>query len=92
MSWEKVKNFVFGGAGAVGFVLLMGFIDWRVGVKVDAALAAQDLGTDAKIVEMDKATALNTAGVKDNREDIEDNERRVEQAFAVLLGRDPDVE
>ena len=90
MNWEKIKNFVFGGAGAVGFVLLMGFIDWRVGVKVDAALAAQDLGTDAKIVEMDKATALNTAGVKDNREDIEDNERRVEQAFAVLLGREVD--
>jgi hypothetical protein len=53
-------------------------------------LPAEDLATDSKIIEMDKVAAANTAGVTANKDNIEDNERRVEQAFAVLLGRDPD--
>ncbi len=87
MTWEKVKNWVFGGSGAVAFLLLMGFIDWRVGVKVADALAAQDLGTDTKIVEMDKATAANTSGVAENKEDITGLESRVQLAFKVLMGQ-----
>ena len=42
MNWDKIKNFVIGGAAAAIFVAFMGFVDWRIGVKVDEALAAQD--------------------------------------------------
>ena len=90
MSWDKAKNWVFGGGGAVAFVLFMGFVDWRIGVKVADALAAQDLATDHKIVSMDTNIAANTRTGEENAEDIADNERRVEQAFAVLMGRRPE--
>lgn len=88
MKWEQVKNWVFGGGGAVAFVLMMGFVDWRVGVKVDEALAAQDLGTDAKIVSMDTNIANNARTGEENAKDIDDLDERVKMAFAALLGRD----
>jgi hypothetical protein len=69
---------------AVGIAIL----EWRVDVHVKAALASQDIGTDAKIVDMDKNIATNAAKSERNREVIEDNKKRVEQAFAVLLDRD----
>ena len=90
MKWDQIKKFVFGGAGAVVFLLIMGFIDWRIGVKVDAALAAQDLGTDIKIINMDKATATNTSGVSENKEDITVNRQNVERAFDFLMGASND--
>jgi len=77
---------VFSAVSVVGYLIL----DWRVSINVQAALAAQDLGTDAKIVSMDTGIADNKRTGEENAEDIADNERRVEQAFAVLLGRDPD--
>lgn len=88
MSWDKAKNWVFGGGGAVAFVLFMGFVDWRVGVKVDAALAAMDLGTDAKIVEMDKVAASNTRTGEENAKDIAENKQAVRDAFRVLMEGD----
>jgi len=69
---------------AVGYTIM----DWRIGVNVAAALANQDIGTDAKIVDMDKHIAANQAKSERNAEVIEDNKKRVEQAFAVLLDRD----
>lgn len=87
---DKIKNFVMGGGAAVVLVVFWQFVEWRVAVAVSEALAAQDIGTDSKIISMDSKIQANGAGVADNREDIEDNERRVEQAFAVLLGRNPD--
>ena len=87
MNWDKIKNWVFGGGGAVVFILLMGFIDWRVSVKVSAALTAQDLGTDTKIVSMDTSIADNKRTGEENAEDIEQNRRNVESAFAALMGR-----
>jgi hypothetical protein len=77
---------VFSAVSVVGYLIL----DWRVSVNVATALAAQDLGTDTKIVSMDAGIADNKRTGEENAEDIADNERRVEQAFAVLLGRDPD--
>jgi hypothetical protein len=93
--WEQVKEIkgLIAGLATLATVLIVigaAMMEWRVNVRVAAALAAQDLGTDTKIVAMDKVSALNTAGVSANKDNIEDNERRVEQAFAVLLGRDPD--
>lgn len=87
MKWEHIKNWVFGGGGAVAFVLFMGFVDWRIGVKVNEALANQDLATDAKIVAMDKDIADNTRTGSENAEDIEQNRERVQAAFEALLGR-----
>jgi hypothetical protein len=90
--WQAVKDnwgqlTVIGGALLIFAGVVM---EWRVRSNVAAALAAEDLATDSKIIEMDKVAAANTAGVTANKDNIEDNERRVEQAFAVLLGRDPD--
>jgi len=77
---------VFAAVSTVGYLIL----DWRVSVNVESALASQDIGTDSKIVSMDTNIADNKRTGEENAEDIADNERRVEQAFAVLLGRDPD--
>lgn len=66
------------------------FMEWRVQSNVAAALAEQDIATDTKIISMDDEIDANGAQGVANKDNIEDNERRVEQAFAVLLGRDPD--
>ena len=84
--WDKAKGFVFGGGALFVFVLLMGFIDWRVSVKVQEALAAQDIGTDTKIIAMDKVSAENTRTGSENAEDIQENKNNVAQAFRVLMG------
>ncbi len=88
---KEIKGLIAGLATLMAVLIVIGgvLMEWRVSVNVAAALSAQDLGTDSKIVAMDKVSALNTAGVTANKDNIEDNERRVEQAFAVLLGRDP---
>lgn len=66
------------------------FMEWRVQSNVATALASQDIATDSKIISMDDEIDANGAVGRANKDNIEDNERRVEQAFAVLLGRDPD--
>lgn len=68
---------------AVGLSIL----EWRVDVKVRAALSKMDLATDAKIVSMDKAIDANTRTGEENAEDIAQNRARVEAAFEALLGR-----
>lgn len=88
MNFDKVKNWVFGGAGAVALVIFYQFMQWQVAVEVKKQLSAQDLGTDAKIVDMDKSIAENARTGEENAEDIEQNRERVEAAFAVLLGRE----
>lgn len=91
--WEQIKEIkglLAGMVTAFSVVSVVGLalMDWRVQVHVANALAAQDLGTDAKIVSMDTNIAANAAKTERNAEVIEDNKRRVEQAFAVLLDRD----
>lgn len=90
MKWDNVKNWLFGGGGAVALILFMGFVDWRIGVKINEALAQQDIGTDAKIVAMDSSIADNRRTGEENAEDIEQNRQRVEAAFAALIGRGND--
>jgi hypothetical protein len=67
---------------AVGIAIL----EWRIDVNVAEALAAQDIGTDAKIVDMDRNIESNRRTGEENAEDIEQNRERVEKAFEVLLG------
>lgn len=91
---EQLKEFkgLIATLAALATVLIViggALMQWRVAVEVDRALAAQDIGTDTKIISMDDEIDENGAGVAANKDNIEDNERRVEQAFAVLLGRDP---
>jgi hypothetical protein len=91
--WEQIKEIkglLAGMVTAFTMVSVIGLaiMDWRIGVKVDQALANQDIGTDAKIVDMDKNIAANANKSARNAEVIEDNKKRVEQAFAVLLDRD----
>ena len=95
--WEQVKEIKGLLAALVtvaGILIAIGaaLMEWRVSVNVAEALAKQDLGTDVKIVSMDTNIADNKRTGEENAEDIEDNERRVEQAFLVLMGRDQDTQ
>ena len=56
----------------------------KLNEMIDNKLAAQDLATDSKIVSMDAERATNKAATVRNREEIDDNERRVEEAFRIL--------
>lgn len=94
-TWEQLKDIkgLLASLAALATVLIViggVLMDWRVSVAVSEALAQQDLATDTKIISMDDEIDANGAVGSANKDNIEDNERRVEQAFAVLLGRDPD--
>ena len=67
-------------------VIGLALMEWRISVNVAEALAAQDLGTDAKIVSMDTSIADNKRTGEENAEDIEDLDERVKMAFQALLG------
>lgn len=86
MNWEKIKNWVFGGAGAVALVIFYQFMQWQVSVEVQRQLAALDIGTDAKIVDMDKNIASNTRTGEENAKDIAENKQAVRDAFLALMG------
>lgn len=94
-AWEQVKEIkgLLAGLVTLATVLIViggALMQWRVSVEVGKALAQQDIATDTKIISMDDEIDANGAVGRANKDNIEDNERRVEQAFAVLLGRDPD--
>lgn len=82
-------------AMVAAFVLMSGvgvaIMDWRIAVAVENSLASQDLGTDAKIVAMDKAIDSNTRTGQENEEDIDDLDERVKMAFQALLGAQDDT-
>jgi hypothetical protein len=88
VNWDKIKNWIFGGAGAVALVIFYQFMQWQVSEEVSRQLASLDIATDAKIIAMDKAIDSNARTGEENEEDIEDLNARVLQAFEVLLGRD----
>jgi len=85
MNWNMVKNFAVGGGAVLLFALLMGFVNWRIGVLVDEAIAAQDLGTDTKIISMDTNIATNEFGIAENKEDNEDTRQQLRDVAAVLM-------
>jgi len=68
-------------------VLATALMEWRIKANVATALAAVDLATDSKIVSMDDEIDENGAKADANTTRIDGNERRVEQAFAALMGR-----
>lgn len=86
---KEIKGLLAGLVTAFTVVSVIGLalMDWRVSVHVANALASQDLGTDAKIVSMDDEIDANGAHTEANTTRIDGNERRVEQAFAALMGR-----
>ncbi len=86
MRWEKIKNFVLGTGLVLAWGITLGFLDWRAQVHVANALAAQDLGTDTKIIAMDKVAADNTRTGEENAEDISENKQAVRDAFKALMG------
>ena len=58
----------------------------KINELIDLRIAAIDIATDQKVVNMDTNIAANTATGARNTEEIDDAERRLEQAFKVLLG------
>lgn len=86
--WAAVKNWVFGGAGAVALVIFYQFMQWQVSVEVGRQLSSRDLGTDANILSIKDDVKDNTRTGEENAEDINQNRDRVEDAFKVLLGID----
>lgn len=87
--WAAIKdNWTQITAIGVAVVSLHLGVMWvMVGMRVDTKLASQDIGTDAKIVSMDTEIDANGAKGVANENRIAGNERRVEQAFAALMGR-----
>lgn len=81
-NWAQVGVVV-----VVASVLGGAFMDWRIKANLETLLASQDIATDSKIVSMDDEIDLNGAASKANATRIDGNERRVEQAFAALMGR-----
>ena len=96
--WEQlkeIKGLIAGLATLITVLIVVGgvLMEWRIDVNVTAALAKQDIGTDSKIISMDDEIDENGAGVAANKDNIKGNERRVEMAFAALMGVDPaDIE
>lgn len=81
----SIKNWIFGGGGAVAIVILFAFIDWRIDVKVAEQLSKQDLGTDAKIVSMDDNIASNSARVSAVEASGALTQRQLEQVAQILM-------
>jgi len=87
-AWDKAKNFVFGGVGAVVFVAFLGFVDWRIGVKIDEAFE-KNLAKAEKIINMDRSIADNTRTGEENGEDIGQLRSANELAMRRLFGLPP---
>ena len=90
--WEQIKEIKGLLASLISFVTVLilagGFVlSLVVDAKVRTALSKLDIGTDEKIVAMDTATAANTSGVAENKEDLGGLERRIEAAVAALMRR-----
>ena len=85
MDWERIKNWVFGGAGAVALVVFYQFMQWQVSEEVSRQLAARDLGTDTNIVALKSDVQENTRTGQENAEDIEQNRDNVKAAFEALM-------
>lgn len=83
--WDQVKNWIFGGAGAVALIVFYQFMQWQVSVEVSKQLGAMDIGTDAKIVSMDSSIANNARTGEENAKDIAENKQAVRDAFNVLM-------
>jgi len=82
-NWAQV-----GVAVVVASILGTALMEWRIKSNVAEMLAAQDIATDSKIVSMDDEIDENGAKADANTTRIDGNERRVEQAFAALMGRE----
>lgn len=97
--WDAVRDNwgQITGIGTVVVLLHLFVMNVMINSAVDNKLANQDIGTDSKIVSMDdeidlngaKAEAAIAAAAAVNTR-VDGNERRVELAFGVLLGRDPE--
>lgn len=88
MNWDKVKNWVFGGAGAVALVIFYQFMQWQVALEVKRQISALDIASDAKIITMDKDIDANKRTGEENAKDIAENKQAVRDAFLALIGDD----
>lgn len=81
-NWPQIT--VIGGGMVVLHLFVMSVM---VNSAVTTKLGEQDLATDSNIMLMNDEIDENGAKAAANTTRIDGNERRVEQAFAVLMGR-----
>ena len=90
MSWQRVGGIT---GVVVSILTILGrlvvgggqYLEWRVAVKVDKALAEMDIGTDAKIVDMDKNIATNTTNIEHNKDSNDRTQRQLEKVAEILM-------
>ena len=90
MSWQRIggiSGVVVSILTILGLLVVGGgqYLEWRVSVKVDKALAEMDIGTDAKIVDMDKNIATNTSDIAHNRDSNDRTQRQLEEVARILM-------
>lgn len=92
MNWEKLKNFVIGGGFLVIGGMLLAYLEWRVSVNIDEALASLDIQTDSNIVSMKSDIHTNTLDIQVNTTDIGHNreynertQRQLEEVARILM-------
>lgn len=85
MTWEKLKNFVIGGGFLVLGGILLAYLDWRIAVGVDEALAGLDIKSDAKIVSMDQDIQTNASNIEHNKENNDRTQRQLEEVARILM-------
>lgn len=80
---EKIKDL----AWMAGILLLVGgaFMEWRISVAVDAALASEDIATDAKIISMDAGIADNKRTGEYHAELITATDQRLRDVANILM-------
>lgn len=66
----------------IAVVILGGFADWRISVKVEAALAEKGFATTDKITEIEEDIIMQK---ETHNKDTEEWKRRVEKIVDILL-------
>jgi hypothetical protein len=61
-----------------------------INAMIDTKIAAMNIGSDQKIIDMDSDRATNTHDIETNTENIVINRDDVRRAFQVLMGDNPD--
>lgn len=85
MKWENLKNFIIGGGFLIVGGILLAYLEWRISMGVDEALASLDIQSDAKIVSMDRDIQTNTTKIENNKDNNDRTQRQLEEVARILM-------